>query len=98
MQRIGLCIIIFAKAILRMRWRMRQDHAERFMKQLGLNIAYHRKLKGLTQEQLAELAGISRTHLSNIEAPNMPTSMSIDTFFDIAKLLGVEPAKLLELR
>ena len=51
---------------------------EQEYRMIGLNIAYYRKLKGLTQLQLAELAGISRTHMSNIEAPNMPTSISLD--------------------
>ena len=37
--------------------------------ELGLNIAFYRKHAGLTQEELAERAGISRSHLSAIEAP-----------------------------
>ena len=36
-------------------------------KKLGLNIAYYRKANGLSQEKLAELVGISRTHMSRIE-------------------------------
>lgn len=56
---------------------------------LGLNIAYYRKLKGMTQLQLAEAIDISRTHMSNIEAPNVPTSVSLDTLFDIAETLNV---------
>lgn len=76
---------------------MAHDHSNRF-KQLGLNIAYYRKLRGWTQEQLAERAEISRTHLSNIEAPNAPTALSLEKLFEIASVLGVEPAKLLELR
>lgn len=56
---------------------------------LGLNIAYYRKLKGITQLQLAEAIDISRTHMSNIEAPNVPTSVSLDTLFDIADALNV---------
>ena len=65
---------------------------------IGLNIAYYRKLAGLTQLQLAESAGISRTHMSNIEAPNMPTSISLETLMDIADTLGVEPCTLLVFR
>ena len=37
---------------------------------LGLTIAYYRKLRGMTQMDLAEAVQISRTHMSNIEAPN----------------------------
>ena len=37
---------------------------------LGLTIAYYRRAKGMTQAELAEAVHISRTHMSNIEAPN----------------------------
>lgn len=69
-------------------------HCEEYVR-LGLNIAYYRKLKGLTQLQLAEAINISRTHMSNIEAPNVPTSVSLDTLFDIAKKLEVPISLLL---
>lgn len=64
-------------------------------KMIGLNIAYYRKLKGLTQLQLAESINISRTHMSNIEAPNMPTSISLETLMDIADTLEIPVAQLL---
>lgn len=67
-------------------------------KMIGLNIAYYRKLKGMTQLKLAEQVNISRTHMSNIEAPNMPTSISIETLLDIADALEVPACKLLENR
>ena len=62
-------------------------------RQLGLTIAYYRKLHGITQMQLAEV-NLSRTHISNIEAPNVRTSISLDKLFDIADALQV-PVKLL---
>ena len=65
-------------------------------KLLGLNIAYYRKLKNLTQLQLAEMINISRTHMSNIEAPNMPTSISLDTLLDISEALEVPISFLLD--
>lgn len=64
-------------------------------KMIGLNIAYYRKLKGMTQLKLAEEVNISRTHMSNIEAPNMPTSISLDTLLDIADALDIPAANLL---
>lgn len=76
---------------------MEKSHENR-LKQLGLSIAYYRKLKGLNQDQLAEAIGMSRTHVSNIEAPNMATSISLETLFAIADVLDVEPSQLLELR
>ena len=70
------------------------DKRKQEYKMIGLNIAYYRKLKGFTQLQLAESINISRTHMSNIEAPNMPTSISLETLMDIADTLGV-PVELL---
>ncbi len=58
-------------------------------RQLGLTIAYYRKLKGITQMQLAELIDVSRTHISNLEAPNMEKSISLDKLFDISDALDV---------
>lgn len=69
---------------------------ENHFKILGLNISYYRKLKGLTQIQLAEKANISRTHISNIEAPNTHTSISLDTLFSIADALDIPAYYLLK--
>ena len=66
--------------------------------EIGYNIAYFRKHAGLTQEQLAEAAGISRVHLSAIEAPNIVQSFSIETLFNIAAALNIEAYKLLVFR
>ncbi|MEE1218567.1 MAG: helix-turn-helix transcriptional regulator [Ruminococcus sp.] len=66
--------------------------------EMGLNISYYRKKKGLTQEQLAEKIGISRSHLSAIEAPNIVKSFSIELLFDIANALDIEVYKLLVFR
>ena len=67
-------------------------------KMIGLNIAYYRKLKGLTQLQLAEQVNISRTHMSNIEAANVPTSISLETLLKIADVLSVPAASLLDFK
>ena len=66
--------------------------------ELGLNVAYYRKLTGITQEALAERCGLSRTYISNIEASNMITTVSLDALFNIADALEIEPYKLLEFR
>lgn len=63
--------------------------------QLGIAIASLRKLRGMSQEQLAEKAGVSRSLLSIIEAPNTANSFSMETFFDIADALEISPADLL---
>ena len=66
--------------------------------ELGLNIAFYRKRAGMTQEMLAEKAGLSRSHLSAIEAPNIIRPFSLEILFGIARALGVEPYKLLQFR
>jgi len=64
--------------------------------QLGLNIAYYRKLAGFTQEKLAERVGISRAHLSAIEAPQVLRPFSLEILFLIADSLHIPPGKLLK--
>ena len=59
---------------------------------LGLNIAYYRKLRGLTQEQLAEKAGIERSRVSKTEIAWI--GISLDMVYKIADALEVEPYKL----
>lgn len=63
---------------------------------LGLNIAYYRKNAGLSQIELAERIGISRTHMSRIETAGC--AVSLDVVFDIAEALGIGTAKLFEIR
>lgn len=63
---------------------------------LGLNIAYNRKLKGMTQENLAEKIGISRAHLSHIESCAGRSVASLDTIFKIADALDVLPDRLFD--
>lgn len=69
-------------------------HRDRFI-QLGVAIAALRKLKGLSQENLAERAGISRGLLSSIEAPNVVKSFSLEVLFDIAEALDMDAVELL---
>ena len=67
---------------------------DRFI-QLGIAISALRKMRGMSQEQLAEKAGISRSHLSAIEAPGLVRAFSMDIFFNIADALEIEPAVLI---
>ena len=71
---------------------------EKLRQLIAENIAYYRKHAGLTQEQLAEKAGISRPHMGAIEAPNLCRPISLELLFNLADALGVEPYKLLEFR
>ena len=69
---------------------MDSKHSEKYIR-IGLNISLQRKLKKITQIELAEKIGISRTHMSNIEAPNMVTPVSLEVIFDICEVLNISP-------
>ena len=73
---------------------MKQIYSENY-RQIGLKIAYYRKLRGLTQEMLAEQAGLTPTFVGHLEAPNIPKALSLDALFDIAAVLDVPPHKFL---
>lgn len=67
---------------------------DRFI-QLGITIAALRKMRGMSQEKLAEKAKISRSHISSIEAPNIIRPFSLEVFFNIADALEVDPGDLI---
>ena len=67
---------------------------DRFI-QLGIAISALRKMRGMSQDQLAEKANISRSHLSAIEVLGMVRAFSIEAFFNIADALDVDPAELI---
>ena len=75
----------------------RQKH-DGWIIQVGLKIAYYRKLRGLTQFHLAELADISPGYLSQIETISFTHSISLRTVFKIADALDIAPHKLLEFK
>lgn len=75
---------------------MDNKHSEKYIR-IGLNISLQRKLKKMTQIELAEKIGISRTHMSNIEAPNMVTLVSLEVIFDICDVLNISPEVLFKM-
>ena len=64
-------------------------------KRIGLKISYYRKLRGLTQEQLAEKIDKNTAFIGAVEAPNVNRTVSLDTLFEIADVLDVPPYKFL---
>ena len=67
---------------------------DRFI-QLGITISVLRKMRGMSKEQLAAEAMMSRSHLSAIEAPNIVRPFSVEGLFNIADALKIEPGDLL---
>lgn len=78
---------------------MRKDvgfkNRDRFI-QIGIAISTLRKIRGLSQEKLAEKANVSRSLISTIEAPNMAHSFSLEVLFDIADALEIDPCDLIK--
>lgn len=73
---------------------MKQTYAEKY-RQIGLKIAYYRRLRSLTQEELAEQVGLTPAFIGHLEAPNITKALSLDTLFEIAEVLDVSPHKFL---
>ena len=63
--------------------------------QIGITISTVRRLRGMSQEKLAEKANISRSLISSIEAPGLAKSFSLEVLFNIADALAVDPADLI---
>ena len=72
-----------------------KDIYEKQYLQIGLKIAYYRKLRGLTQERLAEKVECTPAFIGHVEAPNIRKAVSLDTLFDIAEALDVPAYKFL---
>ena len=74
---------------------MQKEQHDKY-RQLGLNIAFYRKQRSLSQIQLAELINISRTHMSRIETADC--AVSLDVIFDICDVLHISSSKLFDFR
>lgn len=73
---------------------MKEKYYDKY-RTIGLKISYYRKLRGLTQEQLAEKIDKNLAFIGAVEAPNVNRTVSLDTLFDIATALDVPSYKFL---
>ena len=74
---------------------MNKNFSKKYLN-LGLNIAFYRKLRGYTQMQLAELIDIDRSHMSAIELANV--GVSLDVIFKICDTLNISEKDLFDFR
>ena len=67
-----------------------RDYSEHY-RRIGLKVAYYRRLKGYTQEELADAISKSATLIRSIEAPNQNrrSYYSINIIFAIAEELNI---------
>lgn len=67
---------------------MENKHTSRYQI-IGQRVQKARKKFGITQIQLAERIGISKSYISKIEAANCDKSFSLEVIFDICDTLGI---------
>lgn len=65
----------------------------RFVVKFGERVRELRDARGLTQEALADAAGLHRTHISLIETGKR--SVQLETIEQLAKALKVQPAEIM---
>ena len=63
-------------------------------KKLGAKVVYFRKLKAITQKELAEQVGVSRQYLSRLE--HGQCECSLEMIYNLAGVLNVEPEELIK--
>lgn len=73
------------------------DDCRNELKCIGLRIAYFRKLKNITQAELAELLYINKNYLSHIESGSANKAVSLPLLIRISKALDVELSLLTDL-
>jgi XRE family aerobic/anaerobic benzoate catabolism transcriptional regulator len=69
-------------------------NSRRFLRELGRRLRDRRKLRGLSQEQLGELANLSMRYISQIEAGR--GNLSILRLLELTRALGVPVHELLQ--
>ncbi|MGP1434685.1 MAG: helix-turn-helix domain-containing protein [Catonella sp.] len=62
------------------------------IKVFGSNVRYYRTKMGVSQEKFAEMCGLHRTYISDIERFNR--SISLDNIQKIADAIGIDTYKL----
>ena len=67
---------------------MKRKHTLKYQL-IGKRIQEERKKLGITQLELAERIGISKSYITKIEAANCDKSFSLEVIFDICETLGV---------
>jgi hypothetical protein len=73
---------------------MNTEERKMLLKQLGLSIKLARVRKGLSQEELAELAGLHRTYIGMVERAER--NITVINLVQIAKALDVSIDKLFD--
>ena len=63
---------------------------------IGLNIRKLRRVRDITQDDLAKALKVSRSTIGCIESKTNPYRISIDLLLDITEYFGISPSELFE--
>lgn len=61
------------------------------------NIKKYRKLKNITQAELAEKTNLTHDYIRQIESDKVANTFSVQTLYDICVALDIDPGKLFEM-
>lgn len=61
------------------------------------NIKKYRKLKNITQAELAEKTNLTHDYIRQIESDKVANTFSVQTLYDICVALDIDPGKLFEI-
>jgi len=64
---------------------------------IGLRISYFRKMRGMTQADLADKVHINKNYLSHIESGSANKVISLPLLIDLSKALDIELSVLVDL-
>lgn len=74
---------------------MQNVRSEEILKDFAEKVRSNRKNKGLTQEELAELSGLSLSQIARIETAKL--NSTICTVVVLARSMKISPSKLLDI-
>ena len=75
----------------------RRSNYQAEIKYIGLRIAYFRKMRNLTQADLADKVHINKNYLSHIESGSANKIISLPLLIDLSKALDIELSVLVDL-
>lgn len=73
---------------------LRSPTAAVFVSAIGIALQRQRQKAGLSQQELADMSGLHRTYISDIE--RRARNFSISTYFKLALALNVKPSQLMK--
>ena len=72
----------------------RTEDENTFLRNIGFRVGYFRKLRELSQQELADISGVSLNSISHIESTSI-VGISLITLYRLASALNIDTKQLL---